>query len=100
MLTEGEDYVVYKKLGRIDRVGGCWTTNRIGTDSGIKLSGSYGYSSTPGHITEMCITIAKVISNLDKKTVLDESGADLGAISEYIPSRIYKDLKKERRIVV
>jgi hypothetical protein len=100
-LTDGDDYYIYKKQGYIEKSGE-WTTNRKSSsnNTGIVITASFGYASTPPEIENICIELAKVYSGLDSRIITNEKGMAEAQLGTKIPRWIQERLKWWRRLSV
>jgi hypothetical protein len=99
LLTENTDFYLYKNQGLIER-DGYWTSNRKGTDTGIKLTLSYGYSSIPADIKGLCIQLAKIFTGVATRIVTDGSGGAMSFTLDSVPRWIVNEIDKHRRSYV
>lgn len=96
LLTEYTDYVLYKKAGYIYKASG-WSADRVTTTTGIKLTMTYGESTTPSEIENICIELAKVYTGLDTRMVVGQNGDFQVEMGNKIPPHIKKSLDFWRR---
>lgn len=95
VLVANEDYFVYGKSECIDR-NGIWSSDR----RAISVTGDIGYSSTPAHVEEWCLTISEVLTGLATKTVSDSDGNVTEFIRNSVPKWCFDQMRRHRRVIV
>jgi len=88
-LVENTDYYVYECFVENE---GAWTTER----KSIVFTGTIGYSESPPHIMETCLTIAEVLSGLGIRTVTAPDGNLIEVVKNSIPQWVTDELARER----
>lgn len=94
-LTEDVDYYIDNFQMCILREGR-WSGER----NAVSITGHFGYSTIPTEITQICLTIAEVISGLGVRTFHDKDGSIQQVLMRNLPNWVMVALDRHKRVLV